>query len=388
MKKFPLPFSQEKRLADVQKVGIVGGMGVGKSYLFQAMLYRTCSGSHAGALSYYLHQKSNKLFSRPHVNEPNAAGPVFESVPIATGGRLSEDSSTKGPTKGIMAEEAWTEETMEAFISNYESWVPLPQTEPEAQRWYRLRLAYSTGLLNKKDSFLDVDFFDGAGEVLERRLDAYNKKIWDNYADAQIIVFCLPLWAVFPDYSRLTQEKQKEIKKILEYFGRVVQNYETVIKENETRPDRCILALTMADDKKHTSLKDLYTRWINPYHMDKGSEFYLKKLREGQGIVRYLSEAREISNYMHKQFENTEEPLRARIIQQIDLCKPKLWTGKPKPWIIPISAIEGNWFRRPDEQENREPVPVPDEQKNRKPIPVHVELPLLVALCEETNALM
>src|SRR5262245_6344267 len=48
---------------DAQKFGIVGGKGVGKSYLFQAMVYRTLSGQQSGALTYYLERDSMRLFA-------------------------------------------------------------------------------------------------------------------------------------------------------------------------------------------------------------------------------------------------------------------------------------------------------------------------------------
>src|SRR6185436_13845110 len=48
--------------ADAQKLGILGGKGVGKSYLFQAMVYRTFAGRQSGALTYYLERDSMRLF--------------------------------------------------------------------------------------------------------------------------------------------------------------------------------------------------------------------------------------------------------------------------------------------------------------------------------------
>jgi hypothetical protein len=57
--------------------------------------------------------------------------------------------------------------------------------------------------------------------------------------------------------------------------------------------------------------------------------------------------------------------------------------GNP-PWLIPVSAIHSEALDRLEGD-----YPNPDERPRRAPpVPIHVELPLLVALCEQGNALM
>jgi hypothetical protein len=63
--------------------------------------------------------------------------------------------------------------------------------------------------------------------------------------------------------------------------------------------------------------------------------------------------------------------------------------GKGTPWVVPLSAIDG---ARLEQLEKHYPKPDDParlrETRRGAPIPVHVELPLLVALCERENALM
>ncbi|MEE8524545.1 MAG: hypothetical protein V3T72_11490, partial [Thermoanaerobaculia bacterium] len=78
-----------------------------------------------------------------------------------------------------------------------------------------------------------------------------------------------------------------------------------------------------------------------------------------------------------EEFAQCRDPLVAAIPQKLDF-------HGGKPWLIPVSAIEGSFlegieskFKNPEERPRLPP-----------PVPVHVELPLLVALCERSNALM
>jgi hypothetical protein len=103
----------------------------------------------------------------------------------------------------------------------------------------------------------------------------------------------------------------------------------------------------------------------------------LKQLRRGSGVARYLANARTISEVLHEEFAASLDPRVGSIPQKLDF-------GAGRPWLIPVSAIEGDTL---DEIEKE--FPNPDDRPNlRAPIPVHVELPLLVALCERDNALI
>lgn len=335
------PRFEKKDIA--QKIAIVGGRRVGKSFLFHSMVYRTCTGKQSGALSYFLHRQASYLSSRAAKDEKE------------------------------------TKENLSRFIRDYESWKTLAPTEKE--RWYRLKLAYQHGILGTKKSFLNVDFLDGAGELLQAGLNPMNESLWAAYADASIVVFCLPLWAAFPDEQASAQELENA-KNILVHYEQIVQNYMQIKEKNSIlASSKCILALTMADDYKRTSLKSIYNRWVSPF-IEEHEKIYQgkhpkKTLQTGKGVMHYLENARQISNYMHEKFEDSPERLVGRVLEQ-------LHHFKGKPWIIPVSAVEGDWLL--DDEQNEQLTK--SDNRQSAPIPVHVELPLLVALCEQTNALM
>lgn len=325
----------------VQKLGIVGGKGVGKSFLFQSMVYRTYSQVQAGAMSYFL--RKTKLFYAVQ-REDKAKGMV-----------LSE------------------------FVNKYSAWERLPQTTVTTQHWYRLRLHYRTGILGRRESAMDVEFFDGSGEgFFEAARAGGIRKLWrDGYLNARVMVFCLPLWAAFP--GRLSPRDQRERKDLLLGFERVLDNYEKLRAEAEktkqSAPVKSILALTMADDPR-SALTRLKDQWLVPYM--ESPELYLEQLRSGSGIARYLMNARRISEALHRELRSSRNPRVSSIPQRLDFGG--------RPWLIPLSAVDGKFLDRVEagrpswKEEERPELP--------EPVPVHVELPLLVALCERHNALM
>ena len=338
---------------DTYKLGIVGGKGVGKSYLFQAMVYRTFAGLQSGALTYYLEHSGSHLFI--------GSG--------STGNVHTVDTAVARSLNRVR------------FIDKYRSWQRLPFTSRQGQQWYRLRLLFQTGFLGRDQSSIDVEFFDASGEGLMalQAMDKNERELWRRaYLDAHVMVFCLPLWAAFPD-SSLTDTDWDERAYVLADFEQVVQNYRDMrSREHETRPVTTVLALTMADDRR-SALQTLRARWITPY-MD-SPHTYLKQLRTGRGVARYLANARRVSEALHEEFASSRDP---RVVDM-----PNLDFGRGRPWIVPLSAIEG---ARLDDLETR--YPNPDDparlraSRNSAPTPVHVELPLLVALCERDNALM
>lgn len=324
-------------LPGTEKLGIIGGKGVGKSYLFQAMVYRTFSGPQSGALNYYL-----------------------DGIRLFYALKRGEKARTLNLSK---------------FIKKYSSWERLPFTTFSAQMWYRLRLRYRTGLVGSSRAAMDVEFFDGSGEgFFQANRTTENRKLWrEGYLDARVMVFCLPLWAAFPS-SGMSAEDWKSRDDLLEGFEQVVQNYTDLRTLNKrTTPVKSILALTMADDRR-SALSVLHDKWISPY-ID-SPHTYLRQLKSGAGISRYLANARRISEAMHAEFEASRDPRVSSIPQSLDFGG--------RPWMIPVCAIEGGRL----EQVERE-YPLPENRPAlQAPVPAHVELPLLVALCERDNALM
>jgi len=322
------------------RVGLLGGKGVGKSYLFQALVYRTLDGRRSGALSYYTDHDSVRVYQTLDRNiTPRSVIP-------------------------------------NRFVEDYSSWMRLPFTSFTNQQWYRLRLQFRTGLLGSRRSFLDVDFLDGSGEALEMGISAETEEIWKNaFLDAQVMVFCLPLWAAFPASGGVLSEADWAHRKdVIDGFDAVVRHFKDLReKYGATHKVRSILALTMADDRR-SALVTLRDRWIHPFMEDPRG--HLNALRTGSGIARYLANARKISDALWREFDNSPYPVISSIPVSLDF-------GAGRPWFIPVSAIDGAVLdAQPESGAQRSP------GQQAPPVPVHVELPLLVALCESHNALM
>ena len=343
--------------ADAHKVGILGGKGVGKSYLFQAMVYRTYAGQQSGALTYYLERDGIHLFK--------AAG----------------DDASLGK-RDLTRTGAATPLNRVEFIRKYQSWERLSTTRKEQQQWYRLRLLLRTGWLGRTQSAMDVEFFEGSGEGFFELAAAEKEDhaLWTKaYLHAGVMVFCLPIWAAFANED-LSEEDWNHRDQLLRGFEQVMQNYlEMRRREGAKHPVSTILALTMADDRR-SALRTLYDRWISPY-LD-SPHTYLKQMRKGTGVAKYLNNARIISESLHDEFVGARDPRVMAIPQSLDF-------GRGRPWIVALSATEGS---RLDDLERRftnpdDPVRL-SEARRVAPTPVHVELPLLLALCERENALM
>lgn len=342
--------------ADAHKMGILGGKGVGKSYLFQSMVYRTYSGQQSGALTYYLERDAMHLFM--------AAGEHSNAHTLTRTGAARSLNRVN-------------------FIKKYQTWQRLPFTSKSAQHWYRLRLPFRTGWFGEKRTAMDVEFFDGSGEGFFElpTVSSEDRALWQRaYVDARVMVFCLPLWAAFPGAS-LSDEDWEKREFVLEGFEQVIQNYKDMRARlgQASKPVSSILALTMSDDRRG-ALKTLRDRWISPY-LDSPNT-YLKQLRTGRGVARYLANARIVSEAMHEEFSSARDPRISDIPQSLDF-------DRGRPWVIPLSAMEGE---RLEELEHKYVDPDDPERlreaRKAAPTPVHVELPLLVALCERENALM
>lgn len=327
-------------LPGAEKVGIIGGKGVGKSYLFQAMVYRTYAGIQSGAMTYFIENDATRLFSAL---------------------KRTDRASTVN---------------LANFVKNYETWRRLPQTLLDEQKWYRLRLPFRAGWLGGRRSALDVEYFDGSGEGFFQAVrNAQNADLWrQGYLDARVMVFCLPLWAAFPG-SGLSEQDWQWRDGVIEGFEQVVQNYLDVRRFGKREhPVATILALTMADDPR-SALSTLRQRWIAPYAQ--ASHVYLKQLRTGSGVALYLANARRISEALADEFRGSRDPKVASIPQKLDL-------GAGPPWLVPVSAIDGTFL---DELEKQYPGQTP-RPRLPGPVPIHVELPFLLALAERDNALM
>jgi hypothetical protein len=330
-----MPFDR----AGTTRVGLLGGKGVGKSYLFQAMVYRTLDGRHSGALSYYIDRDTVRVYQ--------------------AGDRRSV------PRSAIPSE----------FVEEYRSWLRLGQTNLALETWYRLRLQFRTGLFGRSRSFLDVDFLDGSGESLEMGLSAEREETWKAaFLHADIMMFCLPLWAAFPASGEVLSDADWQAREeAIQGFDAVVRHYRDLREKcNATQPVRSILALTMADDRR-SALNTLRNRWITPFLEQ--PRLHLDALRTASGVARYLASARQVSAALFREFDSSHDPRISGIPERIEF-------GAGRSWFVPLSAIDGATLDSWEKGKARKPAAL------RPPVPVHVELPLLLALCESHNALM
>jgi len=322
------------------KVGIVGGKGSGKSYLFQAMVYRTADPAHAGALAHYLGDDTIRVFRK----EPGA-----------------ENAVSLDPMR---------------LVDQYKSWIALEQTTLLNHRWYKLRIRYRRGLFRRRTD-LDVQFFDGSGEAYQAESLAEDvKDLWRQaFLDARVMVFCLPIWAAFPAPGELSTDDHKEREKQVTGLRNVVKNF-VDMREHHRRGHAVtsVLALTMADDRR-SALTALRDNWVTPFMRHAGR--YMRELRRGSGVARYLADARAVSEALRDEFDHSPDRAVSGIPRLLDF-------GGGAPWIIPVSAIDGGELEELDRaQRAGQPATI-----EHPPEPVHVELPLLVALCERHNALM
>lgn len=328
---------------DAFKIGILGGTGFGKTYLFQAMVYRLVAGASSGALSYY--KPSSELWEFP----------------------FNEKSGTRGEKKAL---------PLQKFLEPYTSWIPMKNTERTNQKWYRLRIQFRSGLIGTSHSTMDVEFLDGAGEGFEAQLGETTRPTWKSaYSDARFMIFCLPIWAIFPIADLSEQDRQYK-KLFLQGFDTVLTNYLAV--RNQKLKVRTVLALTMADDRR-CSLRLLRERWIDPLVERTRTRSYLKQMRGARGASRYLASARAISNYLYQRLDSEEtDVFLRRNIGRLDL-------GYGLPALIPNTSLQGSILdARKAAHEQGEQLPPPVEN----PVPAHVELPLLAALCARYNILM
>ena len=330
------------------KLGIVGGVGVGKSYLFRALVYQLQQIDKSGPLSYFL----------------NDAVTLYEA---------SEDKSQ------------WILSDTLKFTQPYETWVKLSPTRDITQKWYRLSIPIRSGVLNRTKREINLEFFDGAGEHLASTNET-GKNTWANhYEDTDVMVFCLPFWAAFPKpVQEMNQDEYDSLNKAIESFRVVVNNFLGLRRSKSSKSKvKCIIALTMADDILRSPIaEELSNTWFRPFKLVLGQTpqnlgSYFKRVSKGSGVSLYLANAKRVSDILISQMESNRSL--TDILNKLDL-------GEGRPWILPVSAIDGDLLDSEDTQK----LDVDDLRRRHlpAPIPAHIELLLLVTLSQHTNALM
>ncbi len=337
---------------NLMQVGILGGKGVGKSYLFQAMVYRCVV---AGILDRYLR---------------NIRPDVFRANAVDRHGAIDRPTFFRIPTNSL--------------VDGYMAWRRLPTTQEDQQFWYRVRFRFNTGLFGSRQRSMEVAFLDGSGEFLERGVPLpFMRGIWEKaFQRATIMIFCLPIWVLFPNQQFMTAVDWEDREQRLAGFDKLVNTYMD-IRDQRLRV-RAVLALTMADDRR-SALRKLHRNWIAPCMNEASAQTYLKSFKRPNGITRYLKSAREISEYIYRELDASPDPLVGQI-------PGALHFGYDDLWMIPISALDGERLETYEaewkawEAEGR-----PADRKprhSRFPRPAHAELPLLAAMAECHNALM
>jgi hypothetical protein len=333
------PDPSAERTSSPVKVSILGGVAVGKSCLFQAMVYRTVNPDTAGALSYFIRNKPTEM-------------------------------SIASDREGVLRRIEPTD-----LLRRYRDWSRLPATTWANQTAYRLRLSFSSGLLGRTTSAMDIELLDGAGELFEMEYSpGYQERIWNQaFGESSVVLFCLPIWALFPDAHQMVDQDWRMRDRWLQGFSRIVVNCRSFC-ESKARV-RTVLALTMADDRR-SALKSLRNNWITPVQRDE--QGFLRRARTTHGIMKYLETARQISNYLYRQLDRIEFQGKFQGPAALDF-------GRGLPFIVPMSAFDGEQL---DTVEAQRQVDSEYQYYGRGPVPAHVELPLLLALCEYHNALM
>ena len=364
-----IPAAQKLNYPQSHRVGILGGKGVGKTYLFQAAVFRTLASRRSGALSYLLRGGKVQVF--------RSDDPDQEATPIFT----------------------------DKLIEPFRKWSAPEATTFDAQTWYTLRLEFRSGWFGQSTRTMDIEFFDASGEALVMELSDNMRKLWDAaFGQAETMVFCLPMWVAFPRTS-LSHQDYLDQEGHLHEFHAVLSNYRRIreLRGESNRKVRSILALTMADDPR-CALTNLTRSWITPFSQN--PSHYTQLLSTDRGLARYLAHAQLISKILYSELLNSPRGDIARIPDELNFRGGALWC-------VPMSAVDGEALSHYNRDLNEAQKRVAAVRKNPnatetqkrqaeadlqnadptrrllpEPVPIHIELPFLVALCAKSNALM
>jgi hypothetical protein len=312
------------------KMAIAGGRQTGKSYLFQSIVLRTWTGFKAGALAGFLDDRKSTLV------------------------RMDGDTAIHD----------------EHVIDNYKSWGLIPPTQNQVV--FRVKLTYPMGWFGVRDRAIELSFVDAPGEDWSRN------ELAKECTDTDVMVLCVPAWAAFP--AVLSESEESDAAHALTDFHSIVYEFSTALANLPTKKKvQMVVALTMADDGR-SALDIVRTNWIEPFTRGPIAAENREALHRQSGLSSYLAAARRVSDFV-------ELELKRQSNNHVNSIPGSLRFGGTKPWFIPVSAIDGaRLMRIVGEKNERERQKLVKESGD--PVPAHVELPLLIALCQQTNALM
>ncbi len=325
------------------ETAILGPTNSGKSYYFQGLMYRLQQKGQQGVLTRYLSDVAlwRKTVTLNRMLMLRAEGSDAQ-IDYGTGERVA----------------------LGDFNKAYQDYKRLPQTTRTIFHRYTVGLTYRTGWRGQRKQLLKLSFIDAPGELHRQgpRGTALAAEVWRAYTTARVAVFCLPVWVAFPGDSPLIDRDTR--KSTLDDFEVIVEHFLGLVR-NTPRDVRIVLALTQSDAVE-SGLQTLADRWVRSYLND--SRNHLARLGGVSGPTQYLAAARSVSRYVAREFSRSVEERVFRI--------PKLLTVDGRhPWIIPVSAVDGEVVAKRKAARN-------------PPVPAHVDLPLLLALCEAHNALL
>ncbi|MCG8458754.1 MAG: hypothetical protein MI919_20940 [Holophagales bacterium] len=325
------------RRHEVLRVALLGGARSGQRALFQAMAYRAGGRRRAGALASLIAPGAGKVE------------------------RLGEDGRPAA------------DET-ERLVGDYEGWRCMmdadldggPDSEQESPTGrYRLELPYPTGWLGCSPARLHVDLYPPS--LLQLPLPPGEQKLLQR---ARVLIFAVPFWACLPRRD-VGEEVVAAGREHLEALGRQIFGVQEARRGGERAS--IFFALTLADDERG-GLPDLREAWI--HRTIEGHRRLAKRLRRPRYLLTYLDNARRISEHLHRLLIGAEADASrsagAAVLELLEL------EGSERAWLLPVSALDSRIA---------ENVAAGGSAPGEPPIPAHVELPLLLTLCEHAEAL-
>ena len=347
---------RRSRRPEVLRVALLGGAHSGKRALFQAMAYRAGGRRRAGALASLLGPGAGKVRclgaeSRPAADETERLARAFE------GWRCLNSDLDEAPAS---------------------------KPHSPAGR-YRLELPYPTGWLGRPVARMQVDLFPTSllpqhtpqpappTTPLPTPLPQDERELLRR---TRVLIFAVPFWACLPRPD-VGEEVVAAGREHLDVLGQQV----LAVKEARQGGERAsiFLALTLADDERG-GLPDLREAWI--HRAIEGHRRHANRLRRPQYLLTYLQNARRISEHLHRVLAGAEAgalrsaapPSSAAAVHELLELE-----GPERTWLLPVSALDARIA---------EHVAAGGAAPGEPPVPAHVELPLLLALCEHAEALL
>lgn len=322
------------------RLGLLGGTNVGKTYLLNGMFHRLQGGSRLG-------------------------GALAALISDSHGLRLFCKRTKDGSTTTTRAK---LTQVLRPYLNNEK----IASTVTDDETWFALDLPCNLGSLKSNPNEISIKIVDSRGEDIAQKLNVSSIRDWaQKFVNTDVMIFCLPLWVLFPG-DHLEASDKTFVHEAFTAFEQIVENVSDAMKQEALRPVPTVLMLTMADDDRvdgGSELDSLQENWIND-HRENFAE-HMRQLRTPKGMMNYLSNAREMSEFIDALVERNGNASAYQLVRQLNF-------GSGKPWLIPVSAIDGNEILD---------VGLYADEITNEPVPVHVEFPILLGILHKMKAL-